>query len=571
MKSDFFDRSILRRQLWLFRKEFLWVGVFSIIANILMLTPSLYMLQVYDRVMKSGNQVTLLFVTIFLVIFFGAMAVAEWLRSRLLVRAGVRMDEGINSMVFNASFDAWLDRAGDRAHRALNDLTTIRQFLTANGIIAFFDTPWTPIYIVVIFILSPFLGWISILFSLIQLGMTVLTSWLSSREIETAAEAGNESYRFVQGKLRNIEPIHAMGMTASLRERWFDLHDAALERSGRSQESQHRLQAITKFVRYCMQSLTLGAGGLMVIEGKMSAGSMIAANLLMSRALQPLDLVVATWKPFIQAREAFGRLEGLLEAFPARNAGSRPGKKPLGEVVLDGLEATVPGRKEPNLKGLDARIPPGNVIVVVGPSGSGKSTLARCILGIWPGHTGQVLLDGEPIEEWDREELGPHIGYLPQDIELFDGTIADNIARFSEVDPEKVIEAAQRTGIHEMVLRFPKGYDTTIGEAGGMLSGGQRQRLGLARAIYGNPSLVVLDEPNANLDDAGERALVHAVRELKDASRTVVLITHRPSIIAVADYLLVMQDGAIRHFGTRDAVLEEMRPKAVPVPQPAAG
>ena len=559
MKPDFFDRSALSRQLWRFRWEFVWVGIFSLIANILMLTPTIYMLQVYGRVMKSGSELTLLMVTLFLVFFYGVMAFAEWIRSRLLVRVGVRLDEALNSLVFNASFQAYLTRGRHNVGEAFADLTNIRQFLTANGMIAFFDTPWTPIYIAVIFVLSPFLGWLSILFAVIQLVLTWQSHRLSTREIENATEAGNDSYRFVQNKLRNIESIHAMGMEGNLRDRWLQLHDASLVKADTSLERQHRQQAFVKFVRYSMQSLTLGAGALMVIEGKMSAGSMIAANVLMSRALQPLDLVVGTWKPFVQCRTAFTRLEKLLEDFPERQPGARH-QDPLGEIRLEGLIATAEGRKTPILQDITVLLPAGRVTVVIGPSGSGKSTLARCIVGVWPDREGSVLIDGEPIESWDRQELGSHIGYLPQDIELFDGSIAENIARFAEVDSMKVIEAAKRTGIHEMILRFPRGYDTQIGEAGGMLSGGQRQRLGLARAMYGNPAIIVLDEPNANLDDAGERSLLEAVTDLRNSGKTVILITHRPSILGAADLLLVMQDGKIIRCGPRDEVLRALRP-----------
>jgi len=559
MKPDFFNRSALTRQLWTFRKEFIWVGIFSLIANILMLTPTLYMLQLYGRVMKSGSELTLLMVTLFLLLFYGVMAFAEWLRSRLLVRVGVRLDEALNSLVFNSSFDAYLDRSSHNASEAFIDLTNIRQFLTANGVIAFFDTPWTPIYIAVIFLLSPFLGWLSILFAVIQLGLTWQSHRHSTREIENAAEASSDSYRFVQSKLRNIEPVHAMGMTGHLRERWFKMHDVSLDKSESSFQRQHRQQSFVKFVRYSMQSLTLGAGALMVIEGKMAVGSMIAANVLMSKALQPLDLVVAVWKPFVQARSAFFRLEKLLEEFPERAYGVKH-QDPLGEIRMNALFATVEGRQSPILQDINVVFPAGRVTVIVGPSGSGKSTLARCIVGVWPKREGSVLIDGETIESWNRIDLGPFLGYLPQDIELFDGTIAENIARFAEVDAMKVIEAAKRTGIHEMILRFPRGYDTQIGEAGGMLSGGQRQRLGLARAMYGNPVILVLDEPNANLDDAGERSLYEAVLDLKKSGTTVILITHRPSILRVADLLVVMQDGKIIRCGPRDEVLAALRP-----------
>ncbi|WP_076789530.1 type I secretion system permease/ATPase [Chlorobium sp. KB01] len=562
MTPDFFNRSILSRQLWTFRRLFLWVGIFSMIANVLMLAPTLYMLQVYGRVMKSGSELTLFMVTLFLILFYVVMAFAEWLRSRLLVRAGVQLDEALNSLVFNASFEAFLTRSTHKISEAFQDLANIRQFLTANGIIAFFDTPWTPIYIAVIFLLSPFLGCLSILFAIIQLLVTLQSHLLTRREIELASEAGNESYRYVQSKLRNIEPIHAMGMSGNLMKRWFVLNESSLEKAESSHDRQHRQQAWAKFFRYTMQSLTLGAGALLVVDGRMSAGSMIAANVLMSKALQPLDLVVATWKPFVHSLTAFTRLEKLLEEFPEQQQGGVH-QDPFGEIRIESLTVRVEGRKMPILDNIQVMFPPGKVVVVLGPSGSGKSTLARCIVGVWPHPEGAVLIDGDPIENWERAELGPHLGYLPQDIELFDGSIAENIARFAEIDSLKVIEAARRTGIHEMILSFPRGYDTQIGEAGGMLSGGQRQRLGLARAIYGNPAILVLDEPNANLDEAGERSLLQAVGDMKAAGKTVILITHRPSILGAADLVAVMKAGRIERCGPREEVIAAMRPAAV--------
>lgn len=554
MKQGFFNRSELTRHLWTFRKEFLWVGIFSFFVNVLMLTPTLYMLQIYDRVFKSHSELTLLAITIVMVLFYAMMAIAEWLRSRLLVRGGVRLDETLNSLVFDASFDRHLKNAGRSPSEAFSDLTMIRQFLTGNGIFAFFDTPWIPINIAVIFLLAPFLGWLAIFFCLVQVMIAWMSQHLTVGDIELASVTQAESSGYVQGKLRNIEPIQAMGMLPDLRRRWLDYHERALSASAHLQHKQHRLQAFSKFVRYSLQSLTLGAGAMMVLQGKMNAGGMIAANVLMSRALQPVDLLLGIWKPFIQARDAFVRTERLLSEFPARRS-SRQVESLQGEIRCEGLVARAPGRDESILHGLDFVVPPGRVVAVLGPSGSGKSTLARCIVGVWSQVDGQVLYDGMPIDSFDREALGPHIGYLPQDIELFDGTIAENIARFGEVEPQKVIDAARRTGIHDMILHFPDGYDTGIGQAGGMLSGGQRQRLGLARAMYGNPEIMVLDEPDANLDELGEQALVKAVLDLKSQGRTVFLITHRPGILGVADLFMMLQEGRITHYGTHDEVL----------------
>ena len=554
----FFQRSELTQALWTFRREFLVVGVFSMVANVLMLSPTLYMLQVYDRVMVSRSELTLLAMSLITLFLFCVMAFAEWMRSRVLVRSGVRLDAMLGTRVFNASFEANLAPSGVSPARSFGDLIQIRQFLTGNGILAFFDTPWTPVYMAVLFILHPMLGWLALFFAAVQGAL----AWFGHRSTvapaEEASRASGEASMYLQGKLRNAEVLEPMGMVHNLRPRWAQRHDQAQQLQGRAQALTHRITAWSKFIRYAQQSLALGAGALLVIDGQLSPGGMIAANVLMTRALAPIDMLVGTWRGFIGARGAFGRLEALLAAHPERDpALSRVA--PQGAITLREVVAVAPGRAEPILKGVNLAVAPGTVTVVLGPSGSGKSTLARCMVGIWPGVSGEVLLDGLPISGWDRNELGPYLGYLPQDIELFEGSIAENIARFGEVSSEKVIAAARSAGLHEMILRFPKGYDTPIGEAGNLLSGGQRQRIGLARAVYGDPVLVVLDEPNANLDDVGEAALVRTVQELKAKGRTVFLITHRPGIVAVADRLLILRNGMVQTEGPRDEVLASMR------------
>ncbi len=554
----FFQRSELTQALWTFRREFLVVGVFSMVANVLMLSPTLYMLQVYDRVMVSRSELTLLAMSLITLFLFCVMAFAEWMRSRVLVRSGVRLDAMLGTRVFNASFEANLAPSGVSPARSFGDLIQIRQFLTGNGILAFFDTPWTPVYMAVLFILHPMLGWLALFFAAVQGAL----AWFGHRSTvapaEEASKASGEASMYLQGKLRNAEVLEPMGMVHNLRPRWAQRHDQAQQLQGRAQALTHRITAWSKFIRYAQQSLALGAGALLVIDGQLSPGGMIAANVLMTRALAPIDMLVGTWRGFIGARGAFGRLEALLAAHPERDpALSRVA--PQGAITLREVVAVAPGRAEPILKGVNLAVAPGTVTVVLGPSGSGKSTLARCMVGIWPGVSGEVLLDGLPISGWDRNELGPYLGYLPQDIELFEGSIAENIARFGEVSSEKVIAAARSAGLHEMILRFPKGYDTPIGEAGNLLSGGQRQRIGLARAVYGDPVLVVLDEPNANLDDVGEAALVRTVQELKAKGRTVFLITHRPGIVAVADRLLILRNGMVQTEGPRDEVLASMR------------
>jgi len=559
--NQFWGRSELTQTLATFKREFLWVGLFSMLANLLMLSPTLYMLQVYDRVLLSQSELTLLFLTLIIIVFIAVMAFAEWLRSRLLVRAGMKLDQELNTRIFNASFEAYLRRSQQNPTEAFTNLTNLRQFLTGNGVIAFFDAPWTPIYILVTFMLHPLLGCLSILFAGIQLWLAFWAHRNSHDAMNAQTQAEGKSRAYLQSKLKNAEPVEAMGMLKNLRARWLNLHQEQQQKIEEASNRQHRQQAIVKFIRYSMQSLTLGAAALLVIQGELTGGAMIAANVLMSRALQPLDLIVGSWRGLIQAKEAFESLESILKTYPEQDRSAQY-PVPKGNVTLKKLIAFKADKESQILKDLNADFKAGQVTAIIGPSGSGKSTLARCLVGIWPDTAGSVLLDKTPIEHWDRVQLGPNIGYLPQDIELFDGTVAENIARFYEVDSELVIEAAKKAGIHEMILRFPKGYDTPIGDGGSQLSGGQRQRLGLARAMYGNPQLIVLDEPNANLDDLGERALVAAIQDLKSRGKTVFLITHRLNILGVADHLLVMRDGKIDHYGLRDDVLDELKKKA---------
>ncbi len=572
-KPNFFQRSELTQTLWGFRREFLIVGAVSMVANVLMLAPTLYMLQIYDRVLSGQSEVTLVAVSLITLFFFVIMAFAEWMRSRVLVGTGLRLDEQLSTQVFNASFEAHLSQSGTSPSRAFGDLIQIRQFLTGNGVFAFFDAPWAPIYMAVLFFLHPWLGVMGIVFALIQAAL----AWFGHRGTvapsEAAAKAGAESANFLQSKLRNAEVLESMGMVRNLQVRWAQRHQTHLARNGEAQHLTHRITAISKFLRYTQQSLSLGVGALLVIDGQLSPGGMIAANVLMTRALSPIDMMVGSWRQFIGMRAAFARLETLLQDYPVRDPAFKR-VAPLGQITLENVFASAEGRATPILKDISLNVSAGTVTAVLGPSGSGKSTLARVMVGIWPDVTGNVLIDDLPVSGWNRVELGPHIGYLPQDIELFEGSIADNIARFGKVDPAQVIAAAQSAGLHDMILRFPRGYDTTIGEAGNLLSGGQRQRIGLARAIYGHPVLVVLDEPNANLDDAGEAALYQAIHMLKAQGSTVFLITHRPGAVSVADRILLLRDGQVHAEGPRDAVIAALQgaaQAAAPAPPPSTG
>ncbi|MCS6809938.1 MAG: type I secretion system permease/ATPase [Tepidimonas sp.] len=553
--------SELRRTLWAFRREFYAVGLFSMVANVLMLTPTLYMLQVYDRVLLSRSELTLLAVSLLALLLLGIMALAEWMRSRVLVRVGMRIDDVLSNRIFQASFDASLGPNEARQGRAFADLTELRQFMTGNGVLAFFDLPWVPIYVAVLFIMHPLLGWLAVGFAVVQAALAWWGHRAALQPTHALQQLQADESRFLQAKLRNAEVVQSMGMLPGLKARWQRRHDDVLAQHQRVHARSHRVSAFSKFVRYCQQSFMLGAGALLVIRGELTLGAMIAASVLAGRALAPIDMLVATWKGFLSARMAFQRLEQLLQRHPPRETALRR-VAPQGRLVLRGVVATAAGRAEPILRGIDLQCDPGTITVVMGPSGSGKSTLARVALGIWPQVQGEVLLDDLPLDGWNRAELGPYLGYLPQDIEVFDGTIAQNIARMDEPDALAVVRAAQATGLHATILRFPKGYDTPMGEAGQLLSGGQRQRVALARALYGQPRLIVLDEPNANLDDAGEAALQQALQALKADGRTVLVISHRPGVLAVADRVVLMRDGRIQLQGPRDHVLAQLRAAA---------
>ena len=565
------QQSELHEALLSLRRIFLVAGVFSFFINALLLVPSLYMMQVYDRVLNSRNEMTLLMISLITLGLYALLGALEWVRSQLLVRASVRLDKRLNERVFGATFDASLRGAGGNPAQALSDLTNLRQFLTGNGLFAFFDAPWAPIYLIVISILHPWLGLFSLVGGILLIGLTWLTEKLTQKPLSEANTMGMQANNFASNNLKNAEAIEAMGMLPAIRQRWLAKHMRGMALQQIASDRAGGIGAATRFVRLTQQSLILGLGALLVIEGKLSPGGMIAASILMGRVLSPIEQLIGVWKNLISARAAYDRLVALLKTIPARQTGmSLPA--PKGNLALENVIATVPNSQTVILKGINASISAGQVVGVIGPSASGKSTLARLLVGVWPATSGKVRLDGADLYSWNKAELGSSIGYLPQDVELFEGTIAENIARFGEVDPDKVVRAAQRAGVHEMILRFPKGYDSPIGIGGSFLSGGQRQRIALARALYGDPVLVVLDEPNSNLDDIGEQALVRAVLDLKNQGSTVIVVTHRTNIVSVVDRLLVLRDGTVHLFGPRNdvlAALAKAAQAAAPAPAPA--
>jgi ATP-binding cassette subfamily C exporter for protease/lipase len=570
MKKNAHTRGDLTAALWALRGEFLAVGLFSMAANLLMLAPTLYMLQVYDRVLVSRSVLTLLTVSLITLLLLVLMAGAEYLRSRVLVGAGLRLHALLGARLFGACFEAHLGQAGAVVRSALPDFTELRQFLTGHSALAVFDLPWVPIYVAGLFFLHPMLGALAIGFALVQASLAWFGHRRSMAPAQALSEAQSEVDDYLQSKLRNAEVVESMGMLAGLKRRWQERHGTYLARHAGVQRLTHSITAWSKWVRYSQQSLVLGAGALLVIDGQLSPGAMIAANVLMSRALAPLDMLTSSWRSFLAASQAFDRLQTLLRAYP-RRPGEALRVRPAGFITLKNVGARAAGRAASILEQVSLQAEPGSVTVVLGSSGSGKSTLARVIVGVWPDFQGEVLLDGQPLAGWDRGQLGSQVGYLPQEVELFDGTVAENIARLAAIDPDKVIAAARSAGLHQMILRLAQGYETPIGDAGSMLSGGQRQRIGLARAIYGDPLLLVLDEPNANLDEAGEAALVQVVQELRAKGKTVFLITHRPDAVALADQVLVLRAGRVHLQGPPAQVLAALEEARQAGRAPASG
>ncbi|MFC5697320.1 type I secretion system permease/ATPase [Pseudomonas sp. GCM10022186] len=562
MKSFSQPRSELSEALNRLRHTFYVVGGFSGVVNLLMLAPALYMLQVYDRVLASSNVTTLVMLTVLMLGLYVLMSLLEVVRSTVLIRLGNRLDMSLNRRIFNASFERNLRRAGGNPAQALQDLAQVRQFLTGNGLFAFFDAPWTPIYLLVIFLVHPMLGIITLVGSVILFCLALLTEMVTRGPLLEANQASMSSGTFANNNLRNTEVIEAMGMLPAIRERWYGSHQRILEKQTLASDRAAYINGASRFVRITLQSLILGTGAWLAIKGDITAGMMIACSILSGRAMAPVEQAIGVWKQLLSARGSWERLSKLLQDFPARNdAMSLP--KPQGVLSVEQAMTAAPGGVVTILRGINFSLAPGEALGIIGPSAAGKSTLARLLVGVWPAQSGKVRLDGADIYQWNKEELGPWIGYLPQDVELFEGTIADNIARFGELNSEEVILAAKRAGVHEMILRFEKGYDTPLGIDGSPLSGGQKQRIALARAIYGDPSMIVLDEPNANLDDLGEAALVEAILDLKKRGKTLILISHRPSVLSTVDKVLLLRDGGMQLFGPREEVFAALRQASV--------
>lgn len=540
------------------KQYFIYAGIFSIAVNLLMLVPILFMMQIFQRILSSGSTTTLGMLTLITVFLLLAMGGFEWVRSMILVGASNRLEQMLRGRVFNASFKNAL-ASGESAMNAQPnaDLTALRQFMTGNGLFAFFDAPWFPIYVAIMFFFHTWFGVGALLAGIVMVTLAVANEKLTNKPMQKANVLSNSVSNQMNGSIRNAEVIAAMGMTSNIRMRQEAKADEVLKLQSEASRKAGFITSMSKALRVIMQSSMLAVGALLALRQEISPGMMIGGSLLLARALAPIDMMVANWKNFSVARAQYDRLKGLLQAIPAeKESMSLP--VPNGHLKAEQITVAPPGSNAPVIRGVSLNLEPGEALGIIGPSAAGKSSLARALMGIWPCMGGTVRLDGADISSWDRQELGPHVGYLPQDIELFNGTVSENISRFGELDADKIVAAAKTAGVHDMILRLPDGYDTVIGAYSGILTGGQRQRIALARALYGNPKLLILDEPNSNLDDAGEKELVAALTRAKDDGCTIVVVTHRPLVLNIVDKIVVMTGGVAVSQGPKDEILGKL-------------
>ncbi|MDD2609553.1 MAG: type I secretion system permease/ATPase [Giesbergeria sp.] len=563
--------SELRKALADLRPYFVRAGWFSLLSSLLVLAPSGYMLEVYDRVVNSRSHMTLWMLTLLVLGVYVVMEVLEWARAEMLRAASVELDQRLSGRIFRAVFEANLKRIQGGNQQPFNDFKQVREFLYSPALLAMMEAPVSIVFLVLLFLISPVLGWSSVAFSVVL----TLVGWLNERSTKPPLMAANRSamaaQQYADGSLRNAQVIESMGMLRDIHARWMSKQREFLNLQAKASESAGGYQAVSKMLQNVLSSLLLGLACWLLLHNSLNGGDamLIIASVLGGRVLAPLVQVVTQWQSVVNVRASWERLEQLLEAIPARPENMAL-PAPRGLLQVEQLMAGAPGAGNNSiLKGVAFALAPGEVLAVVGPSASGKTTLARLLVGLWPAAMGKVRLDGVDVFAWDKAELGPHVGYLPQGIELFDGSLAENIARFGEVDMAKVEAAARAVGLHEFIMALPQGYDSSVGREGAMLSGGQRQRVGLARAIYGDPVFVVLDEPNSSLDEEGDAALARAIAGLKARGTTFVVMTHRTSVLAVADKMLILRDGQVQAFGPRDEVLAALQKAAQQQQAPA--
>ena len=555
--------SELREAIASLRPYFVRAGWFSLLASLLVLAPSLYMLEVYARVVDSRNHTTLVMLTLAVVGAYILMEVLEWARSELMYAASLELDQKMSVRIFSAIFEANLKRMPGGTQQPLSDFRQVRDFLFSPALLAMMEAPIAVVMMVLLFLISPVLGWSAVAFAILQ----TTVAWFNERSTKPPLMRANQTafaaQQYADGTLRNAEVIESMGMLRDTHRRWMTLQRDFLSLQALASERAGGYQAVSRAVQNVLSSLLLGLSAWLLLRNELygGGGMMIVASVLGGRMLAPLVQVVSQWQSVVNVRDSWLRLEQLLFAVPAPPR-SMALPAPRGVLQVEQVVASAPGSNVQILKGLAFGLNPGDVLAVVGPSASGKTTLARLLMGLWPAIVGKVRLDGADIHTWSKAELGPHVGYLPQGVELFEGTLAENIARFGEVDHAKVEAAAHAVGLHDFIQSLPQGYDSPVGDDGARLSGGQRQRVGLARALYGDPVFVVLDEPNSSLDEVGDAALASAIQAARSRGTTFVVMTHRTSVLAVANKMLVLRDGVQQMFGLRDEVLAALNKAA---------
>ena len=533
---------------------------FSLIISLLALAPTVYMLEVYDRVVNSRSGMTLVMLTVLVVLLYAVMEVLEKIRGSMLRAAGVQLDDKLSERVYNAMFQGFMKRQIAVSMQVMNDLRTVREFLGNPAFTAMMEAPMALVALILIFAINPYLGWAAVVGAIAQMSV----AWLNERAIRKPLNEANRSasaaQQFADASLRNAHVMESMGMLDAVHARWQKRQAEFLGHQAQASEGAGLWTAMSKMIQQLMGSLLLGFAAWLLLKNELNGGGgmMIIASVLGGRVLAPLAQVVAQWNAVVNVRSSWGRLEALLSQIPDKPE-AMPLPAPKGFLTVEALVAGAPGQQVPILRGVQFAVQPGEVLAVVGPSASGKTTLAKLLVGLWPAISGKVRLDGADIHTWEKAEVGPYLGYLPQGVELLEGTLAENIARFGDVDMVQVEAAARLVGVHELIMSLPKGYNSPVGRDGAMLSGGQRQRVGLARALYGKPVFVVLDEPNSSLDEAGDAALANAILALKQLGTTFVIMTHRSSILGVADKMLLMREGAQQAFGPRDEVLAALQ------------
>ena len=542
--------------------------VFSFFSNLLMFVGPLYMLQVYDRVLASRNEFTLLMITGIAVTLLITYAFLEFIRSKMLVRAGLQFDDMLANPAFNRVVRKQLLAPNSGAHATLQDIDRVREFLTGQGILAFFDAPWVPLFLALCFAFHPWLGLVATCGAVIIFALALTNEFATRSLLKEAGDANMGASHFVNTTVQNAEVIRALGMEKSLTNRWLKQHDTVLDAQARASGRAGAIMASTKFVRMSLQIAILGTGAYLAILQQISPGIMIAASIVMGRALAPVEQAVGQWKQFVAARQAHRRLTEIFTILGDEDERMQL-PAPKGNLTVQNLIASAPGSRKPILKGVSFTLNQGEVLAVIGPSGSGKSTLVRHLVGAMQPQSGAVRLEGVELQHWDGQQLGQNMGYMPQDVKLFRGTVSENISRFSDgAKDSDIVAAATISGAHEMIATLSDGYDTDVGDGGNALSGGQRQRVGLARAVFREPSIIILDEPNSNLDSVGEQALTSCIQEMKNRGKTVILVTHKANLLGLSDKTLMLVNGQVEKFGpTREIFAQSQQPQQAQTPQ----